>query len=177
MKKTIKSRLYGGGTSVMPAGAGIQGRMRLISILLMIWSGGAARAADLVYICTPCPAGTYSDGMHECQTCGKGYYINEERSACILCDSNGNKYCPGDGTMITCNVTSSPGCGVYYNQTSLSGAMTINNTRVYTGCVTHQALENCPVPEPVPYYDCWDYFYKSGGAAGGCEDNSGAFPP
>jgi hypothetical protein len=109
--------------------AGIHGG--LISILLLLGSAGA-HAADQVYVCTPCPAGKYSDGtMTECaqcpsgkycpvgssspQTCPAGQVPNSARTACASCGAGtyysggscttcpSNASCPTGASTFTCN--------------------------------------------------------------------------
>jgi hypothetical protein len=98
-------------------GAGIYNRAKLISILLMLFGSGAARAADSIYTCTPCPAGTYSDGnvtectpceagtyqpnagAASCNVCPAGYYTNAEKTTYTVCPTG--SYCIG-GIKYTC---------------------------------------------------------------------------
>jgi hypothetical protein len=63
--------------------AGIYGG--IIGILLLLGSVGAT-AADQVYVCTPCPAGTYSDGTGaECAPCPAGTYSDRTGTECMEC--------------------------------------------------------------------------------------------
>jgi hypothetical protein len=78
MKKTMKRRHYGG----------------IISILLLLGSG-AVRAADSVYVCMPCPEGTWGDGTtSEC--CPNGYERKTVGEACPAgyVEVSGGESCP-----------------------------------------------------------------------------------
>jgi hypothetical protein len=151
MKKTMKDRRCGG----------------LNGILLLLGSAGAT-AADQVYVCTPCPAGKYSDGtMTECaqcpsgkycpvgtstpQTCSAGQVPNSAKTACTVC---------GAGTYATAGMASCTACpaGTYQSGAGQSGcaacpAGQYQNATGQSGCAACPAGYYCPSGSS-SYYAC-----------------------
>jgi hypothetical protein len=195
MKKTMKDRQCGGenvmpvkagiqdGTNVIPAKAGIYSG--LISILLLLGSTGAT-AADQVYVCTPCPAGTYSDGTGtsctpcpagkyqpnimagSCDACPAGQYQNlTGQASCKACPSG--KYCPvGTASPQTCPAGQAPnaaktactscGSGTYYSE---------------GGCKTCPSNASCPANADT--FICNANYYSDGNKCIECPNDHYSF--